>query len=59
MALVLSRNIGQLIIIGDREVTFTILGVNGNQVRIGIDADKSVPIHREEIFERIQQENKS
>jgi len=53
--LVLGRGVGQTIIIGD-EVAITILGVKGNQVRIGVNAPKEVPVHREEIFERVQLE---
>jgi carbon storage regulator len=55
--LILTRRIGETLMIGD-EVTVTVLGVNGNQVRIGIDAPKDVAIHREEVYERIQEENK-
>jgi len=51
--LVLSRRVGESLMIGD-EVTITVLGVNGNQVRIGINAPKDVPVHREEIYQRIQ-----
>lgn len=54
--LVLTRSVGERLIIGDGEITLTILDVRGNQVRIGIDAPKSVPVHREEIFLRIQAE---
>jgi carbon storage regulator len=53
--LVLSRRVGESLMIGD-EVTITVLGVNGNQVRIGINAPKNVPVHREEIYQRIQKE---
>jgi len=55
--LILSRNIGSSIIIGD-DIKVTVLGVKGNQVRIGVDAPKDVAVHREEIFEKIQQEKK-
>jgi len=55
--LVLTRRIGEALII-DKDITVTILGVNGNQVRIGINAPDSVKIYREEIWRKIQQENK-
>ena len=53
--LVLTRNIGQRIMIGD-DVIIEILGVNGFQVSIGIEADISIPVHREEIFDKIKSE---
>jgi carbon storage regulator len=58
--LILTRRAGESLMIGD-EVTVTILGVKGQQVRIGINAPKDVAVHREEIFERIKEEegNKS
>ena len=53
--LILTRRISESVIIGD-DVKITVLGVKGNQVRLGIDAPKSVSVHREEIYERIQKE---
>lgn len=53
--LILTRRISESVIIGD-DVKITVLGVKGNQVRLGIDAPKTVSVHREEIYERIQQE---
>lgn len=53
--LILTRNIGQTIMVGD-DVTVTVLGVKGNQVRLGVNAPKDVAVHREEIFDRIQRE---
>lgn len=52
--LILTRRVGETLIIGD-DVVITVLGVKGNQVRIGINAPKDVSIHREEIYNRIHQ----
>ena len=53
--LILTRRVAETVMIGD-EVTITVLGVKGNQVRIGINAPKSVSVHREGIYERIRRE---
>ena len=53
--LILTRRVGETIMIGDN-VTVTVLGVKGNQVRVGVNAPKEVAVHREEIYERIKRE---
>lgn len=56
--LILTRRVGETLMIGD-EVTVTVLGVKGNQVRIGVNAPKNVSVHREEIYERIRRERET
>ena len=53
--LILTRRVGETVMIGN-DVTVTVLGVKGNQVRVGINAPKNVAVHREEIYERIKRE---
>ena len=55
MWLILTRRVGETVMIGD-EISATVLGVKGNQVRIGINAPKNVSVHREEIYQRILEE---
>jgi carbon storage regulator len=56
--LILTRRVGETLMIGD-EVTVTVLGVKGNQVRIGVNAPRDVSVHREEIYERIKREKQN
>jgi carbon storage regulator len=53
--LILTRRVGETVMVGD-DVTVTVVGVKGNQVRVGINAPKTVAVHREEIYERIKRE---
>lgn len=56
--LILTRRVGETLMVGD-DVTVTVLGVKGNQVRIGVNAPKDVAVHREEIYMRIKQEQEA
>jgi carbon storage regulator len=57
--LVLTRSVGERLIINDGEIRLNVLEVKGNQVRIGIEAPKHISVHREEIYNRIQDEAKA
>ena len=54
--LILTRKIGETLMIGD-DVTVTVLGVKGNQVKVGVSAPKETPVHREEVYQRIKKAN--
>jgi len=55
--LILTRKIGESVVIGE-DISVTVLGIKGLQTRIGVEAPKNVPVHREEVFNRIEQEQR-
>jgi len=55
--LILTRKVGETLMIGD-DVTVTVLGVKGNQIRVGVNAPKEIIVHREEIYKRIENEKR-
>ena len=55
--LILTRQLGETLMIGD-QITVTVLGIKGNQVRLGVNAPKNIAVHREEIYEKIRKENR-
>ena len=54
--LILTRRIGEMLMIGD-EIKITVLGVRGNQVRIGIDAPKDISVHRKEVYDQVNEDD--
>ncbi len=56
--LILTRRVGESVMIGD-DVTITVLGVKGNQVRVGVNAPREIAVHREEIYQRIKREKEA
>lgn len=56
--LILTRRMGETLTIGD-EITVTVLGVKGNQVRVGVSAPRELPVHRQEVYERIRKEERA
>ncbi len=54
--LILTRRVGETLMIGD-DISVTVLGVKGNQVRVGVNAPRDVAVHREEIYDRIKKES--
>lgn len=56
--LILTRRVGETLMVGD-DVSITVLGIKGSQVRVGVNAPKTISVHREEIYQRIQQEKEA